>query len=152
MSRTLVLGVLVAGIGAGIYYYLTQPEPTPAEQLQSAAQDAGDAVSDAVESVAEQAANASDQVEQSATDLANQASEDVAALASQGQDLLNSWIEDGTLAVQNFDYDKMVASVKDSALTNDLKTRAIAILDEIKASPEVFAAKLEELRSLLTQQ
>ncbi|WP_171121415.1 MULTISPECIES: hypothetical protein [unclassified Ruegeria] len=152
MSRTIVLGVVVAAIGAGIYYYLNQPEPTPAERLQSAAQDAGDAVSDAVESVTEQASDATDQAGQAAADLANQAGEEVAALAEQGQDLLNSWIEEGTLTVQNFDYDAMVASVQDSALAQDMKTKAISILDEIKASPELFAAKLQELQALLQGQ
>ncbi len=152
MSRTILLGAAIAAIGAGVYFYLNQPEPTPAEQLQSAAKEAGDAVSDAVQSVAEQASDATEQAGQAAADLANQAGEEVAALATQGQDLLNSWIEEGTLTVQNFDYDAMVASIEESALAQDLQTQAIAILDEIKASPDLIAEKLQELRALLTAQ
>ncbi len=152
MSRTILLGAAIAAIGAGVYFYLNQPEPTPAEQLQSAAKDAGDAVSDAVQSVAEQASDATEQAGQAAADLANQAGEEVAALATQGQDLLNSWIEEGTLTVQNFDYDAMVASIEESALAQDLQTQAIAILDEIKASPDLIVEKLQELRALLTAQ
>lgn len=163
MSRTLILAVIVAGLGAGAYYYLNQPEPTPAEQLQSAAQEAGEAVNDAVEaateqaseaasSIADQANEAAEQAGQAATDLANQAGDQVAALANQGQDLLNSWIEEGTLSVQNFDYDAMVTSVQDSQLSQDLKTKALGILDEIKASPQLIAQKIEELRVLLTGQ
>ncbi|WP_109311528.1 MULTISPECIES: hypothetical protein [Ruegeria] len=163
MSRTLILAVIVAGLGAGAYYYLNQPEPTPAESLQSAAQDAGAAVNDAVDaateqaseaasSIADQATEAAEQAGQAATDLADQAGDQVASLANQGQDLLNSWIEEGTLSVQNFDYDAMVASVQDSQLSQDLKTKALGILDEIKASPQLIAQKIEELRTLLTGQ
>ncbi|WP_170463725.1 hypothetical protein [Ruegeria arenilitoris] len=163
MSRTLILAVIVAGLGAGIYYYLNQPEPTPAERLQSAAQEAGEAVNDAVDaateqaneaasSITEQATEAAEQAGQAATDLANQASDQVASLATQGQDLVNSWIEEGTLSVQNFDYDAIVASVQDSQLSQDLKTQALNILDEIKASPQLIAEKIEELRTLLTSQ
>lgn len=163
MSRTLILAVIVAGLGAGIYYYLNQPEPTPAERLQSAAQEAGEAVNDAVDaateqaneaasSITEQATEAAEQAGQAATDLANQAGDQVASLATQGQDLVNTWIEEGTLSVQNFDYDAIVASVQDSQLSQDLKTQALNILDEIKASPQLIAEKIEELRTLLTSQ
>jgi len=163
MSRTILLAVVVAGIGAGIYYYLTQPEPTPAEQLQSAAEDAGDAVNEAAQgiteqateaasSIAEQATDAAEQTGQAATDLANQAGEEVAALTNQGQDLMNSWVEDGALTLQNFDYDTMVASVQESNLAQDIKTQAIQILDDIKASPETIAVKIQELQQLLSGQ
>lgn len=170
MSRTILFGVIIAALGAGIYYFLSQPEPTPAEQLQSAAQDAGDAVSDAAEaateqaseaasSVAEQAADVAEQAGQAATDLADQASdaaeqagEEVAALANQGQELITSWIEDGALTMQNFDYDAMVASVQESGLAQDVKTQVIQILDDIKASPETIATKIQELRDLLAGQ
>ncbi|WP_170413121.1 hypothetical protein [Ruegeria atlantica] len=163
MSRTLILAVIVAGLGAGIYYYLNQSEPTPAEQLQSAAQEAGEAVNDAANaateqaseaasSIADQATEAAEQAGQAATDLANQAGDQVASLANQGQELMNSWIEDGTLSVQNFDYDAIVASVQESQLSQDLKTQALGILDEIKASPQLIAQKIEELRVLLTGQ
>ncbi|MCG7518332.1 hypothetical protein [Ruegeria sp. Ofav3-42] len=163
MSRTILLAVFVAAIGAGIYYYLNQPEPTPAEQLQSAAQDAGDAVNEAVDaateqvneaasSVADQASQAAEQAGQAATDLANQAGDQVASLAGQGQDLVNTWIEQGSLNVQNFDYDAMVASVQNSDLAQDLKDQAIKILDEIKASPQLIGEKIEELRTLLSGQ
>lgn len=163
MSRTILLAVFVAAIGAGIYYYLNQPEPTPAEQLQSAAQDAGDAVNEAVDaateqvneaasSVADQASQAAEQAGQTATDLANQAGDQVASLASQGQDLVNTWIEQGSLSVQNFDYDAMVTSVQNSDLTQDLKDQAVKILDDIKASPQLIAEKIEELRALLSGQ
>jgi len=163
MSRTILLAVVIAAIGAGFYYYFTQPEPTPAEQLQSAAQDAGDAVneaanavadqaSEAASSIAEQASDAADQAGQTATDLANPAGEEVASLANQGQDLVNSWLEDGSLTLENFDYDTMVASVQESSLAQDIKTQAIQILDDIKASPDTIATKFQELRDLLTGQ
>ncbi|WP_108858642.1 hypothetical protein [Ruegeria sp. Alg231-54] len=152
MSRTLILAVIVAGLGAGAYYYLNQPEPTPAESLQSAAQDAGAAVNDAVDAATEQASEAASSIADQATEAADQAGDQVASLANQGQDLLNSWIEEGTLSVQNFDYDAMVASVQDSQLSQDLKTKALGILDEIKASPQLIAQKIEELRTLLTGQ
>ncbi len=163
MSRTILLAVVIAAVGAGIYYYISQPEPTPAEQVQSAAQDAGDAVSEAAgavtdqaneaaSSIAEQASDVAEQAGQTATDLANQAGEEVASLANQGQDLFNSWIEDGALALQNFDYDTMVAAVQESTLTQDIKTQAIQILDDIKASPETIATKIQELRDLLVGQ
>ena len=70
----------------------------------------------------------------------------------QGQELFNSWIQDGTLTAQQFDYDAIVASVQESSLTQELKTQAIQILDGIKASPETIVEKIQELRNLLTQQ
>lgn len=163
MSRTILIAVIIAGLGAGTYFYLNQPEPTPTEQLQSAAQEAGDAVNDAVEatteqaneaasSIATQASDAAEQAADTATDLANQAGDEVAALAGQGQDLINSWIQDGALTVQNFDYDTMVASIQESTLAQDIKTQAIQILDDIKASPQTIVAKIEELRTLLNGQ
>ncbi|WP_170760601.1 hypothetical protein [Ruegeria lacuscaerulensis] len=181
MSRTILLAVVIAAVGAGIYYYVSQPEPTPAEQLQSAAQDAGDAVSEAADAatdqaaeaassiseqasdvaeqagqaatdLADQASDAAEQAGQTATDLTNQAGEEVASLANQGQDLFNSWIADGALTLDNFDYDTMVAAVQESTLAQDLKTQAIQILDDIKASPETIAVKIQELRDLMTGQ
>ncbi|MEM9128053.1 MAG: hypothetical protein AAGB28_19840, partial [Pseudomonadota bacterium] len=78
--------------------------------------------------------------------------DDVAALAGQGQELFNSWVQDGMLAAQSFDYDAMVASVQDSALTQEVKTQVVQILDDIKQSPETVATKIQDLRNLLTQQ
>lgn len=185
MSRTLILGIVIAALGAGAYYLLNQPEPTPAEQVQSATEDASEAVteaasaaqeaasdaldsateqaseaasavteqvSEAASSVTDQATEAAEQAGQAATDLADQAGEQVASLANQGQELVSSWIEDGSLSLQNFDYDKMVASVQESTLAQDLKTQAIKILDDIKASPETIALKIQELQQLFAQQ
>ncbi len=174
MSRTLIIGIAIAAIGAGAYYILNHPEPTPAEQLQSAAEDAADAASEAASaaqdaanealqnateqaseaasSISDQAAELAEQAGQTATDLADQAGEQVASLSSEGQELLSSWIEEGALTLQNFDYDKMVAAVQESTLTQDVKTQAIKILDEIKASPETIALKIQELQQLFTQQ
>lgn len=169
MSRSLLLSVIIAGVGAGAYYYLTQPEPTPAEKLQSAAEEAKEAVSDAVESISEQAdqtgqaaselaekveqaaSDLAEQAGQTASDLADHASEQVAALTTQGQALLQQWVEDGTLSVQNFDYDALVASVQESDLSETLKTRAVEILDQIKESPQVIAEKIQELQTLLSE-
>ncbi|WP_171207505.1 MULTISPECIES: hypothetical protein [unclassified Ruegeria] len=183
MSRILLI-VAIAAIGAGAYYYLNQPEPTPAEELQSAAQDAAEAageateaarqaVSDALDSAVDQATEtaeaaqnavtntanaAADQISEGASsvgtqveDAATEAGDQIAALSQQGQDLFNSWIEDGTLTTGQFDYDSMVASVRDSALAQEIKTQAIVILDEIKASPETLVTKMQELQQLLTQ-
>lgn len=173
MSRIILLGVVVAGVGAAIYYYLNQPA-APVEQPQAAAEETGNAVSEAVESVTEQAGEAASSVteqaaeivEQSseaasdlatqagetATELADQAGEEVAALTNQGQKLLNSWVESGAMSVDNFDYDAMVASVQESTLAEELKVKAVGILDDIKASPATIALKIQELQALLTGQ
>lgn len=163
MSRTLLVVIIIAAIGAGIYYFAVQPEPTPVEQTQAATEEASEAVSEtanaiteetneAASSIAEQATEAADQAGQAATDLVNQAGEDVAALANQGQDLLNSWIEEGALTLENFDYDTIVASIQESDMAQGMKTQAIQILDDIQASPELIAAKIQELRELLAGQ
>ncbi|WP_300066046.1 hypothetical protein [uncultured Ruegeria sp.] len=188
MSRTLIVAVVIAAIGAGGYLYLNQPEPTPAEQLQAAEQDVNDAVdetvsaaqdtatdatdaadtatdaatsltdqaADAVDSAAEQVGDAAssltEQANEAASSVAEQASDQVAAVAGQGQDLFNSWIQGGMLTIQNFDYETMVASVENSTLTEEVKTGAIRILDDIKASPELVVEKMQDLRNLLTQQ
>lgn len=184
MSRLLLI-VAIAAIGAGAYYFATQPEPTPGEQLQQAAEDAGDAVSEAASAVQEAASDAvntateqaseaassiadqaseaassvTDQASEAANSLAEQANEaasdagdQVAALGAQGQELLNTWIQDGMLTAQNFDYDAMVASVQDSTLAQSVKTQVIQILDDIKASPETVVAKIQDLRTLMSQQ
>lgn len=184
MSRLLLI-VAIAAIGAGAYYYTTRPDPTPAEKLQAAAEDATEAVgeaasavqeaatdavneateqaSEAASSLADQATEAASSVTSEASETANdlaeqandaaaQAGDQVAALTAQGQDLLNTWVQDGMLTAQNFDYDAMVASVKDSALAESVKTQVIQILDDIKASPETVVAKVQDLRALLSQQ
>lgn len=173
MSRILLIAV-IAAIGIGGYYYLNQPEPTPAEQLQSAAEDAGEAVNEAASaaqeaatealdsaadqageaasSLTEQAAEAASSVADQASDAVTQAGDEVASLAGQGQELLNTWVQEGMLTAQQFDYDKMVASVQDSALTQDIKTQVIQILDDIKAAPDTALTKLQDLQNLLTQQ
>ncbi|UAB90412.1 hypothetical protein I5192_07060 [Ruegeria sp. SCSIO 43209] len=184
MSRLLLI-VAIAVIGGGAYYFATKPEPTPAEQLQSAAEDASEAVgeaasaiqegaadaveaateqaseaassiadqaSEAASSVSEQASDAATSLTEQANDAASAAGDQVAALAGQGQELFNSWVQDGMLTAQNFDYDAIVTSVQESALSQDIKTQVMKILDEIKASPELVVAKIQDLRNLMTQQ
>ncbi|NOD33890.1 MULTISPECIES: hypothetical protein [unclassified Ruegeria] len=174
MSRTLILAVIIAVFGVGGYYYLNQPEPTPAERLQTAAEEAGDALADAASdaqdavadavdtateqaseaaaSVADQAAEAASSVADQASEAAQQAGDQVAALTDQGQELLNSWIQEGKLNPANFDYDGIMASLEESTLAADLKKQAIQIVNDIKASPETIAQKIQELTNLLTQQ
>ncbi len=161
MSR-LILIAAIAVLGVGAYLYMSQPEPTPAEKLQSAAQDAGEAVSEAataaqeaastaLSAVSGQATEAADQAGQAATDLANQAGDQVAALSDQGQQLFDTWIRDGMLTADQFDYDKMVDAVRNSQLSQDVQAQIIKILDEIKTAPETAALKLQDLRNLMTQ-
>lgn len=176
MSK-LPIAIVIAALGAGAYYYLTKPEATPTTQLETAeteaATEAQDATAEAASSLTEQAAEAASAVQEAASDaantvseqaaeaastLANQATdaaentgEQVASLAAQGQDLFNSWLQDGMLTAQNFDYDAMVASVQDSELTEAVKTGVIAIFDRIKASPETLVTEIQKLQSLLTQ-
>ena len=174
MSRTLILAIVIAAIGAGGYFYLNQPEPTPAEGLETAAEEAAgavtdaassaqDAASDAVDaateqaaeaasSLADQASEAASSVADQAADTAQEASDQVAALAGQGQELLNSWIQEGKLDPTNFDYDGIMASLQDSTLATDLKDQAIKIVNDIKDSPETIVQKTQELTNLLTQQ
>ncbi|NOD63303.1 MULTISPECIES: hypothetical protein [unclassified Ruegeria] len=174
MSRTLILIIVLAAIGVGGYYYLNQPEPTPAERLQSAAEDASDALADAAtaaqdaasdavdaateqaseaaSSLTEQASEAASSVADQASEAAQQASDQVAALTGQGQELLNSWIAEGKLNPANFDYDGIMTSLEESTLAADLKEQAIKIVNDIKASPETIAQKIQELTNLLTQQ
>lgn len=172
MSRIIIL-INIAGLGAGAYFYLNQPEPTPAEKLQSAAKEAGEAVGeaataaqeaasealstatqeagDAASAAVEQAGEAAEQAGQTATDLANQAGDQVAALTAQGQELLNTWVDEGMLSAEQFDYDAMVESVKNSQLSQEIQDQVIKILDGIKEAPETAALKIQELRNLLTQ-
>ena len=86
-----------------------------------------------------------------ASDAVSDAGEQVAALTAQGQELFNSWVQEGMLTAQNFDYDALVTSIQDSTLTEDVKSKALTILDDIKASPELIVAKIQDLRNLLTQ-
>ncbi|UUV07572.1 hypothetical protein [Ruegeria sp. YS9] len=163
MSRTLILAIVIAAIGAGGYFYLNQPEPTPAERLETAAEEAAEAVtdaassaqdaaSDAVDAATEQAAEAASSLADQAADTAQEASDQVAALAGQGQELLNSWFQEGKLDPTNFDYDGIMASLQDSTLATDPKDQAIKIVNDIKDSPETIVQKIQELTNLLTQQ
>lgn len=162
MSRLMIFLVLVL-MAVGAYFLVTRPEPTPSEQLQSAAEDVGEAVSeaassvqdaanDAADAVTEQASDAASSVADQATEAASDAGDQVATAVEQGQDLLATWIEEGKLTAQQFDYDAMVSSVQDSALSQEIKTQAVAILDDIKAAPETLVVKISELRTLLSQQ
>ncbi|WP_170790947.1 hypothetical protein [Ruegeria lacuscaerulensis] len=129
--QKLIPAILVAAIVAGGYYYLNT-----SEALEPATATAPDETP-------------SETIGETASQLVDQAGQEVAVLANQGQDLMNQWIEEGMLTVQNFDYDTLMASVQDSDLAQDIKTQATAILEEIKASPETLAAKIQELRELL---
>ena len=71
MSRTLILAIVIAAIGAGGYYYLNQGEQTPTEQLQSAAQDASEAVSEAATAAQEATTEALDSATEQASDAAS---------------------------------------------------------------------------------
>ena len=173
MSRILVIAVLLAAAGASAYYILTRPEPTPAERLENAAQEAGDAVgeaaqavteaaSEAVQNATQQANEAASSVSQQASDAADQASaavdtaaqaanEQIAALGDQGNALIQSWQDSGILTEAGFDYDKMMTAVQASPLTESVKAEAATILADIKAAPDTFAEKFEELKKLLAQ-
>ncbi|TMV08728.1 hypothetical protein FGK63_06305 [Ruegeria sediminis] len=173
MSRLIITAVVVAALGAGAYYYLSQPEPTPAEKLEAAADDAGQALNDAAKAVSEAAGSvvesstekaseladqagdavdsATQQAGEAAQSLSQQAQDQVAALGDQGDALLKSFEEQGYLTEEGFDYDKVVADIQKSPLAEDVKTEAIKILDEIKAAPETLSDKIAELRKLLTQ-
>ncbi|WP_261391796.1 hypothetical protein [Ruegeria arenilitoris] len=136
----------------------TAAQEAASEALSTATQQAGDAASAAVEQAGEAAEQAgqtatdlANQAGDAATDLANQAGDQVAALTAQGQELLNTWVDEGMLSAEQFDYDAMVESVKNSQLSQEIQDQVIKILDGIKEAPETAALKIQELRNLLTQ-
>lgn len=192
MNRILII-VVIAAAGIGAYYFLNQPEPTPAERVESAVNDAGEALGEAasavsdgaqeaVEAATEQAAEAVEQATQAATETAEQvseaasaaadqaeqtvsdaaeqatdaaneaaeaASEQVASLSNQAGDMFKTWQDSGILTKDGFDYDKLVAAVQVSGLEDGTKDTVLKILSDIKAAPESFDAKIQELRTAL---
>ena len=54
----------------------------------------------------------------------------------------------GILTKDGFNYDALVLAVQGSSLSQDTKDSVLKILADIKASPETFDAKLQELKAL----
>ncbi|MFA3915709.1 hypothetical protein [Ruegeria hyattellae] len=173
MSRLIGVVVVLAALAA-VYYFTIYQEPTPTEQLETAAQDAGDAVqdaasalgeavSDSAQSLTEQAGDtvaaiqeqgaqaledASGAVTESINNSTSAVADGAAGLQQQGQELIKNLQDEGLLTEAGFDYDKVVSQVEASPLVQVVKDQFIAIVGEIRDAPEQFDAGLDKLKAL----
>ncbi|MEX0349594.1 MAG: hypothetical protein AB3N15_09235 [Paracoccaceae bacterium] len=147
MSR--LIGAAVALIAlAAVYYFAFYQEPTPTEQLDTAAQDAGDAVQDAASGLGEAVSDAAQSVTETINDSAAALADGAGSLQEQGQALIQQLQDEGLLTQAEFDYDAIVTKVEASPLVQVVKDQVIAILGEIREAPEQFDAGMDKLKAL----
>ncbi|MGR3616644.1 MAG: hypothetical protein ACU0BB_11450 [Paracoccaceae bacterium] len=157
MTRKLLLAaVAICAIGVAYATFRPQPEPTPAERLQQAAEDAQSALSDATDAAADSARAAGEAI---SADVQNSLADMAESIAAQSEDfsagaqgLIAAWNETGIVTENGIDYAKASALVAQSDLAQGTKAQVDEILKQIEQSPENITKYLDELKALLAQQ
>lgn len=160
-SAIVLVAVIVIAV---VIYALTRPEPTPAERLSEAAEDAGEAAKDAVEELAAVAEDAVDTLQENAEAKAQEIQNDAAATAdalatelvtaseearSELEVFINDWRESGIVTDEGIDYDAAIAAVNAADMDAKTKEEVNRILAYIRDLPGEAQRKLQELENAL---
>lgn len=155
MNKVIISGAVGIAAVAAIMFATNKPEPTPAEKLEQAVQDLGDAASDVGDALVEGAKGTQkalqEELQSAANDFADFAASSAESLSQQAKDLVAAWQDTGIISEDGFDFDKAVQTLKDSSLDDATKEKIAMVLDQIKETPELAAEKLREIRDLLSQ-
>ncbi|MCV6823900.1 MULTISPECIES: hypothetical protein [Halocynthiibacter] len=149
-----ILGIVIgAAVVGGVYYWQTKPEPTPAERIEKALNDAGDAAKEAQEALKDGATMAGKdlqaKMEETAAEFAESIGMTVEQMSAEVTGLVEKWEQEGILTENGFDYNKATDAVNDSTLAQDTKDQIDALLEQIRDTPEVFEQKWKEIGALL---
>ncbi|SLN70953.1 hypothetical protein ROA7450_03886 [Roseovarius albus] len=155
MNKVVVLGAVGIAVLAVLIFTLNKPEPTPAEKLEQAVQDLGNAASDVGDALVEGGKgiqeNLQEELQAAANDFADFAASSAESLSQQAQDLVAAWQDTGIISETGFEFEKAIQTLKDSTLDDATKEKIAKILDQIRDTPELAAEKLREIRDLLSQ-
>lgn len=163
MKKTAYLLAAAAAIAA-LTMYLTRPEPTPAERLSDAVQEAGEAAQDAAKELADAAeetvAALQKETEAKADELRSEAAVAMDALSKkvtetsataqqEMENFISDWRSTGIVTENGIDFDAAVASVNETDLDAETKKQINNLLTFLRDLPGEAAAKLEALEKAL---
>lgn len=153
MSKTMISVILAACVGAALFFWLQQPEPTPEERLSEAVESAGDALKDAGEAISDSVEDSAEQitsdVPNAAADIAENLAAQATAFSNEADRLIAAWDETDILTDEGYNHDNAVKTIEESALDEGTKEQILALLQQIKESPEMLEEKVAEIREIL---
>lgn len=161
MNKVLVALVATAAVAA-IIYAVTRPEPTPAERLSEAAQEASDAAKDAVQDLSEAAEETVDAVRKEAEAKTEEIEDETAAameavsaeldattseVKKELDVLLEEWRASGIVTDEGIDFNAAIEAVETSELEAETKSKVQAVIEFIRDAPGEAKEKLEALQA-----
>lgn len=165
MQRT-VLFIVAAGALAAAAYYATRPEPTAADRLSEAVEDAGQAARDVAEELTIAANEAADsvqsQVENRSAEFESQAGMVADAVATRLSDtsretqdrlfaLLQIWREAGIVTQSGIDFDAAIDAVEETDMSTESREQVVRLLEFMRDAPAAAEIKLAALEAALKQ-
>lgn len=156
MPRNLIIIAAAAIALVGIVLFTSQPdpEPTPQERLQQAAEDAKSALEDAGDALADSARETgeavSQSVQESVAELAEALSAQTQSLSAEALELLKAWEDAGIVTDDGLDFAMAREILGQSQIAQGTKDKVEEIFQKIEETPENIAVYLAELQSLLT--
>ncbi len=164
--KVLIGAVIGGALVFAVFFFMNQPEPTPEERLEDAAQQAGEAAKDAVDALKDAANEATgalaEDLSKSAEEIAGQleaASADLSARISNSSaeaqaaldQMVSDWKATGILTEEGIDFDKANDAIVSSDLPDEAKSQLALVLNFLKAAPGAFDARVKEVESALQE-
>ncbi|PRY21245.1 hypothetical protein CLV78_110120 [Aliiruegeria haliotis] len=163
----ILIGALLGGaIVFAVVFFMKQPEPTPEERLDEAAQQAGEAAKDAVDALKDAANDAtgaladdlsksadeiSKQLEMASADLSERIASSSSAARGELDKMMADWKATGILTESGMDFDKAKEAINRSELPEDAKSQIALVLDFLDTAPGAFDARLREVEEAVRQ-
>lgn len=164
MQKVGLIAIAAVAVVA-VIYAVTRPEPTPAERMSEAAQEAGDALTDTAENLAATTRDAAEALQAEAEDQLDSVQDNTVALnkavsakmaetsEEARQEIANltiEWRETGIITDEGIDFDAAIDSVDTSAMQPGTKTQVVSFLEFLRDAPGDAKTKLDQLTSDLT--
>jgi hypothetical protein len=153
MNKTIIAALIGAGVVIAAVLWLNQPEPTPKEKLEDAAETAADALQDAGKAISDGAAETAESLKKSAEETAAEVTESAAQTANaakaEATRLITAWEETGIVTEDGFSYENAITTVFYRSLDEPTKTKIVALIEQIHETPALFEEKMKEIREIL---
>ena len=156
MNKTIIAGLVGAGVVIAALFWMNQPEPTPMspkERLEDAAENAAAALQDAGQAISDGAAETAESIKKSAEEtaagLAESISQSANAAKAEANRLITAWEDTGIVTKDGFSYDNAIKTVNESSLDASTKTKIVALIEQIHETPALFEEKMKEIREIL---
>jgi hypothetical protein len=158
-----IIGLAIVAIVALVGYYMWGNPDTVESQVSDAVQEGEQAVQDAAEATAEAAEAAGDAVdtavqetEQAAASVGDELDSAISGLSDETRteidDMLAQWKDNGIVAADgSLDYDMATEAINASALSEENKVQAQAILTYLQNAPGDLQEKLGAIEAALQQ-